>query len=111
MGKKYASQAARDIFQIQKWKTKSISPRLPSGKGKLFLKKHFDQKAVMDVKQMVDKLHEFNPMLGHRGCRLGVTYPEITEMQARAIIEAACQLKSEGVNFLPEIPRVTKEKN
>jgi pyruvate,orthophosphate dikinase len=41
-------------------------------------------------------LHEFNPMLGHRGARLGITYPEITEMQARAIIEAACQLKKEG---------------
>lgn len=55
------------------------------------------------VKQKVDSLHEFNPMLGHRGCRLGITYPEITEMQARAIIEAACQLASEGVNVLPEI--------
>ncbi|KAA3617212.1 MAG: pyruvate, phosphate dikinase [Calditrichaeota bacterium] len=56
-----------------------------------------------EVKEKVDSLHEFNPMLGHRGCRLGVTYPEITEMQARAIMEAACQLKSEGVNVLPEI--------
>jgi len=56
-----------------------------------------------EVKQKVDSLHEFNPMLGHRGCRLGVSYPEITEMQARAIMEAACQLKSEGVNVLPEI--------
>ena len=45
----------------------------------------------------VEQLHEFNPMLGHRGARLGITYPEITEMQARAIIEAACQLKKEGV--------------
>jgi len=44
----------------------------------------------------VEQLHEFNPMLGHRGARLGITYPEITEMQARAIIEAACQLKKEG---------------
>ncbi len=59
--------------------------------------------SVEDVKAKVEALHEFNPMLGHRGCRLGVTYPEITEMQARAIIEAACQLKSEGVNVLPEI--------
>jgi pyruvate, orthophosphate dikinase len=56
-----------------------------------------------EVKAKVDSLHEFNPMLGHRGCRLGITYPEITEMQARAIIEAACQLKKEGVNVLPEI--------
>jgi len=56
-----------------------------------------------EVKAKVESLHEFNPMLGHRGCRLGVTYPEITEMQARAIIEAACKLKKEGVNVLPEI--------
>jgi len=56
-----------------------------------------------EVKAKVDSLHEFNPMLGHRGCRLGITYPEITEMQARAIIEAAVQLKKEGVNVLPEI--------
>ena len=59
--------------------------------------------SVAEVKAKVDSLHEFNPMLGHRGCRLGITYPEITEMQARAIIEAACQLKKEGVNVLPEI--------
>ena len=59
--------------------------------------------SVEAVKAKVDALHEFNPMLGHRGCRLGISYPEITEMQARAIIEAACQLKKEGVNVLPEI--------
>ena len=53
-----------------------------------------------EVKAKVDSLHEFNPMLGHRGCRLGITYPEITEMQARAIIEAACQLTKEGVKVL-----------
>lgn len=56
-----------------------------------------------EVKAKVESLHEFNPMLGHRGCRLGITYPEITEMQARAIMEAACQLKKEGVNVFPEI--------
>ncbi|MFQ5651113.1 MAG: pyruvate, phosphate dikinase [bacterium] len=55
------------------------------------------------VKLKVESLHEFNPMLGHRGCRLGVTYPEITEMQARAIIEAAAQCTSEGVEVFPEI--------
>ncbi len=55
------------------------------------------------VKAKVESLHEFNPMLGHRGCRLGNTYPEITEMQARAIIEAACNLKSQGVDAKPEI--------
>ncbi len=51
----------------------------------------------------VEQLHEFNPMLGHRGVRLGVTYPEITEMQARAIFEAACQLHKEGLKVQPEI--------
>jgi pyruvate,orthophosphate dikinase len=56
-----------------------------------------------EVKAKVDSLHEFNPMLGHRGCRLGITYPEITEMQARAIMEAACDLTKEGVKVYPEI--------
>jgi pyruvate, orthophosphate dikinase len=56
-----------------------------------------------EVKAKVDSLMEFNPMLGHRGCRLGISYPEITEMQARAIMEAACQLQKEGVKVLPEI--------
>ncbi len=51
----------------------------------------------------VDELHEFNPMLGHRGVRLGITYPEITEMQARAIMEAACQVAREGGKVVPEI--------
>jgi len=51
----------------------------------------------------VEQLHEFNPMLGHRGVRLGITYPEITEMQTRAIIEAACRLNKEGVRIVPEI--------
>lgn len=55
------------------------------------------------VKAKVESLHEFNPMLGHRGCRLGITYPEITEMQARAILEAACDLKKEGFDPKPEI--------
>lgn len=58
---------------------------------------------VQEVKRLVDDLHEFNPMLGHRGCRLGNTYPEITEMQARAIIEAAVNLKKKGVDARPEI--------
>jgi pyruvate, orthophosphate dikinase len=58
---------------------------------------------VKVVTEKVESLHEFNPMLGHRGCRLGITYPEITEMQARAIMEAACDLKKEGFNPKPEI--------
>ena len=51
----------------------------------------------------VEQLHEFNPMLGHRGVRLGITYPEITEMQTRAIMEAACKLNKEGLKIIPEI--------
>ncbi len=59
--------------------------------------------SLAEVKAKVDSLHEFNPMLGHRGCRLGITYPEITEMQVRAILEAACELTREGVKVYPEI--------
>jgi len=55
------------------------------------------------IKEKVDSLHEANPMLGHRGCRLGIVYPEITAMQARAIMEAACQVTKEGKKVLPEI--------
>ncbi|RLD91380.1 MAG: pyruvate, phosphate dikinase [Bacteroidetes bacterium] len=58
---------------------------------------------VKIIKQKVEDLSEFNPMLGHRGCRLGNTYPEITEMQARAIIEAALNLKERGIKTHPEI--------
>ncbi|MFH1321225.1 MAG: pyruvate, phosphate dikinase [Bacteroidota bacterium] len=58
---------------------------------------------IEEIKQKVNDLHEFNPMLGHRGCRLGNTYPEITEMQARAIIEAALNLKAKGIRAVPEI--------
>jgi len=53
--------------------------------------------------QRSESLHEINPMLGHRGCRLGITYPEISEMQARAIFEAAVQAKKDGVKVIPEI--------
>jgi len=51
----------------------------------------------------VQSLHEANPMLGHRGCRLGIVYPEITEMQARAIFEAACEVKKKGIDVKPEV--------
>jgi pyruvate,orthophosphate dikinase len=59
--------------------------------------------SLQAVKNKVAELHEFNPMLGHRGCRLGNTYPEITEMQTRAIIEAALNLKARGIEARPEI--------
>jgi pyruvate, orthophosphate dikinase len=58
---------------------------------------------VEKIKQRVKELHEFNPMLGLRGCRLGIVYPEITEMQIRAIIEAAVQVQNEGIPVKPEI--------
>ncbi len=58
---------------------------------------------LKDVQEKVEDLSEFNPMLGHRGCRLGNTYPEISEMQTRAIIEAAINLKKKGINAHPEI--------
>jgi len=59
--------------------------------------------SIKVIKQRVDALHEQNPMLGHRGCRLGNTYPEITEMQTRAILGAALVLKAKGVKTMPEI--------
>jgi pyruvate,orthophosphate dikinase len=68
--------------------TKPKSPKLP-GLRKLL--------------RRVEELHEINPMLGHRGCRLGITYPEITEMQARAIFEAAVAVAKDGVKVFPEV--------
>jgi pyruvate,orthophosphate dikinase len=72
--------------------------------------KRFGAKGASDLKKVmpellrrVEELHEFNPMLGHRGCRLGITYPEITEMQARAIFEAAVAVAKDGVKVLPEV--------
>ncbi|GAB4286605.1 MAG: pyruvate, phosphate dikinase [Marinilabiliales bacterium] len=59
--------------------------------------------SLQEIKEKVHSLEEVNPMLGHRGCRLGNTYPEITEMQARAIIEAALNLKKKGIRAVPEI--------
>ncbi|MBQ0085605.1 MAG: pyruvate, phosphate dikinase [Prevotella sp.] len=58
---------------------------------------------VKEIQKRVDSLAENNPMLGHRGCRLGITFPEITAMQTRAILSAACELKKEGKNPMPEI--------
>jgi pyruvate,orthophosphate dikinase len=61
------------------------------------------KKVLPTLLARVEQLHEFNPMLGHRGCRLGITYPEITEMQARAIFEAAVDVTKKGVKVLPEV--------
>ncbi len=55
------------------------------------------------LRHKIEKLHEFNPMLGHRGCRLGISFPEIYEVQVRAIFEAACELKAQGVDAQPEV--------
>jgi len=65
-----------------------------------------DDKKLKELEKLLERvraLSEFNPMLGHRGCRLGVTFPEIIEMQAKAIFEAACQLVKEGTKVFPEI--------
>ncbi len=69
-------------------------------------KKTKNTKKIKELEALLERvrsLSEFNPMLGHRGCRLGITYPEITEMQAHAIIEAACQVTKKGKKVLPEI--------
>ena len=58
---------------------------------------------LSQIEAKITSLHEFNPMLGHRGCRLGITYPEIYEMQVEAIFEAAVNVRTEGINPLPEI--------
>src|SRR5437667_2554424 len=85
--------------------------RLPHANGKM--KKEMSEKygiSAGDLKKKlpellkrVEELHEFNPMLGHRGCRLGINYPEITEMQARAIFEAAVAVAKDGVKVYPEV--------
>ena len=69
-------------------------------------------KPEANVRARIEELHEANPMLGHRGCRLGISYPEITEMQARAIFEAACEVAAEGLDVRPEvmIPLVGEKK-
>jgi pyruvate, orthophosphate dikinase len=61
------------------------------------------KKPVSEIARRVAELHESNPMLGHRGCRLGIVYPEITAMQARAIFEAACEVKKAGIPVSPEV--------
>ncbi|MFH0974152.1 MAG: putative PEP-binding protein [Spirochaetota bacterium] len=68
-----------------------------------FLKSKKDRASASEVKARCDELAEMNPMLGHRGCRVAVTHPEIYEMQCRAIFEAACMLKKEGIEVKPEI--------
>jgi pyruvate,orthophosphate dikinase len=90
----------------------AILPYAGAKEKKALIEKYrrFGAKGAADLKKVipsllrrVEELHEFNPMLGHRGCRLGITYPEITEMQARAIFEAAVAVAKDGVKVLPEV--------
>jgi pyruvate,orthophosphate dikinase len=90
----------------------AILPHAGAKQKKLLVEKYlrFGAKGIGDLKKVipallgrVEQLHEFNPMLGHRGCRLGITYPEITEMQARAIFEAAVTVAKDGVKVYPEV--------
>jgi pyruvate, orthophosphate dikinase len=75
---------------------KEISEKYGIPKGDL-------KKRLPELLHRVEELHEFNPMLGHRGCRLGITYPEITEMQARAVFEAVVQVAKKGIKVIPEV--------
>src|SRR5207245_2101622 len=77
-------------------------PRTPGGGDVAALAKVMDLSAA-ELQRLVDSLVEANPMLGHRGCRLGITYPEITEMQARAIFEAACRVGARGKKVVAEV--------
>ena len=79
-----------------------VGSLLEDRKELLALAKHCGLKPAV-IESRIKALHEFNPMLGHRGCRLGIAYPEITEMQVRAIISAACELTKKKVKVLPEI--------
>src|SRR6266516_4110474 len=90
----------------------AILPHADAKEKKSLVEKYrrFGAKSASDLKKVmpgllrrVEELHEFNPMLGHRGCRLGITYPEITEMQARAIFEAAVAVTEKGKSAKPEI--------
>jgi pyruvate,orthophosphate dikinase len=76
---------------------------LPSREEEIVELAHVMRVPVQTLRDKVKVLQEFNPMLGHRGCRLGISYPEITEMQVRAIFEAACELRREGKNPYPEV--------
>lgn len=76
---------------------------LPKTEGEIVELANIMGVPVENLRDKVEVLHEFNPMLGHRGCRLAISYPEITEMQTQAIFEAACELRLEGKNPFPEV--------
>ncbi len=81
---------------------------LPKEEGDIKTMADEMDETVTKIKEIIEDLHEFNPMLGFRGCRLGVTYPEISEMQASAIMDAAIECKKEGIKTIPwiEVPLV-----
>ncbi|MGB1252384.1 MAG: putative PEP-binding protein, partial [Candidatus Promineifilaceae bacterium] len=86
--------------------TELVELKLKLQKVKSFKKIDATLKTIYEKEQLmtqVDRLHESNPMLGHRGCRLGMVYPEVTSMQARAIMAAACEAQAEGIVVKPEI--------
>ena len=100
----------KELFQIMKdlpVKIRLLDPPLHEflPKTKEDIKELASEMGVSEEKlnEKIEFLHEFNPMMGHRGCRLGVTYPEIFEMQVRAIAEAACEIIKEGSSVTPEI--------
>jgi len=93
-----AKDAKKNKAKIEKLKAQAAEAR-----AKAMKKSRAKIHELETLLHRVEELHEFNPMLGHRGCRLGITYPEITEMQARAIFEAACRVVKEGGKVVPEI--------
>ncbi len=115
----FQKQDFREIFKVMKGKPVNIrllDPPLhefmPHGEKE---KKELADALGINIKEVEERessLHEFNPMLGHRGCRLGITYPEIYEMQVQAIMEAACECQKEGIEVFPEImiPLICHEK-
>jgi pyruvate,orthophosphate dikinase len=103
-------QDFKDIFEIMGGlpvTIRTLDPPLheflPTHEEEILELAHVMRVPVQTLRNKVKVLQEFNPMLGHRGCRLGISFPEITEMQARAIFEAACELRREGKNPFPEV--------
>ena len=103
-------QDFKDIFSIMDGlpvTIRTLDPPLheflPTHEEEIVDLAHVMRVPVQKLRDKVKVLQEFNPMLGHRGCRLGISFPEITEMQARAIFEAACELRRQGRNPFPEV--------
>ena len=112
MGRNRATAAGVVRFSVPKRENLMVDlARLPhaDAKDKKEMSKAYNipvgelKKRLPELLHRVEELHEFNPMLGHRGCRLGIVYPEITEMQARAIFEAAVQVAKKGKKVIPEV--------